>query len=41
MYVTVENISFAYDERTVLHNVSFGLERREITGLIGSNGAGK
>lgn len=41
MYVTVENISFAYDERTVLHNVSFGLERGEITGLIGSNGAGK
>ena len=41
MYVTVENINYAYDERTVLHNVSFGLERGEITGLIGSNGAGK
>ena len=41
MYVTVENINYAYDERAVLHNVSFGLERGEIMGLIGSNGAGK
>lgn len=41
MYVKIDNINFAYDAGEVLHNVSFGISKGEITGLIGSNGAGK
>lgn len=41
MYAKVENVSFAYDEGMALHNVSFEFNKGEITGLIGSNGAGK
>ena len=32
MYVKVENVSFAYDEGMVLHNVSFEFNKGEIDG---------
>ena len=41
MYVKIENISFAYADEAALRNVSFGIDKGKITGLIGSNGAGK
>lgn len=39
--LNIENISFGYDDKTILKNISFRLEKTEHVGLIGSNGAGK
>ncbi len=37
----VENISKKFDEKLVLDNISFNVEKGDIFGLIGPNGAGK
>lgn len=37
----VRHLSYAYDDRNVLSDVNFELERGEIVGLFGPNGAGK
>jgi ABC-type multidrug transport system fused ATPase/permease subunit len=39
--VEFDHVSFAYGERQVLKDVSFRLERNQITALIGPSGAGK
>jgi ABC-type multidrug transport system fused ATPase/permease subunit len=39
--VTFDHVSFAYGENPVLDEVSFTLERDQITALIGPSGAGK
>jgi zinc/manganese transport system ATP-binding protein len=39
--VAVDNVSVRLGGRPVLHQVSFGINRGEFIGLIGSNGAGK
>jgi iron complex transport system ATP-binding protein len=39
--LTAKNISFAYDDRSVLKGVSLAVERNEFVGLVGSNGSGK
>lgn len=41
MYLELKNIFFSYDKEPVLKDISFGMNRGEITGLIGSNGTGK
>ena len=41
MYIELKNIKYAYDENIILDDISFGIEKGEITGLIGENGAGK
>ena len=41
MYLELENVSFSYDEVPVLTDISCGISRGEITGLVGENGAGK
>jgi len=37
----VENVIKTYGDRTVLDDISFGICRGDIVGLIGENGAGK
>ena len=37
----VENICKSFSTVEVLHNVSFGIKRGEVLGIIGENGAGK
>lgn len=41
MYLEFKNVTFAYDEKKVLDDISFTVNKGEITGLIGANGAGK
>ncbi|MHA6279051.1 ABC transporter ATP-binding protein [Salinimicrobium sp. CAU 1759] len=37
----VKNLSFAYGEKPVLKNLSFGIEKGEIISIIGASGCGK
>lgn len=37
----VENLVGGYSNKNVLHNISFQVDRNEVVGLIGLNGAGK
>ena len=37
----VRSIAKAYDRRAVLHDVSLGVSRGEVVGLLGPYGAGK
>lgn len=39
--VEVTSVSFSYDRRPVLQNVSFRVDSRQIFGLLGPNGSGK
>lgn len=41
MYLELKNVSFSYGDAPVLTNISCGICRGEITGLVGANGAGK
>ncbi len=41
MRLQVDNLSFGYDYRTVLKNVSFTLESGDFLVLLGNNGSGK
>ena len=40
-YVSVENLSFSYDNEPVLENISFTVESGEFVILTGENGAAK
>ena len=40
-YVSVENLSFSYDNEPVLENISFTVEPGEFVILTGENGAAK
>lgn len=39
--LNVDNISFGYDDKIILKNISFRLLKGEHAGLVGDNGAGK
>ncbi len=39
--ITFDNVSFAYNEKEVLHDVSFVAKQGEITALVGPSGSGK
>ncbi|NUN00835.1 MAG: ATP-binding cassette domain-containing protein [Bryobacteraceae bacterium] len=39
--VEVENVVFCYDGTEVLHDISFTLNKADVAGLLGLNGAGK
>lgn len=41
MILEIRNVSKTFDDKKVLDNISFSLERGEIIGLLGPNGAGK
>ena len=41
MLFDIKNMSFAYGEKEVLHNLSFSLEKGLFHGLVGPNGSGK
>ena len=39
--ITLENVSFAYQDKTVLHNISLTLRKNSLTALVGPSGSGK
>ncbi|QHT63872.1 ABC transporter ATP-binding protein [Paenibacillus lycopersici] len=39
--IELDDVSFAYEQRPVISNVSFAVQERDFVGVIGSNGAGK
>ena len=39
--VEFKNVSFGYDERTVINNVSFSMPAKSMTALVGPSGSGK
>lgn len=39
--ITVDSVSFSYQQRNVISNISFSVKERDFIGLIGTNGAGK
>lgn len=39
--VSMENVTFRYEQRTVIEQLDFQILQRDFVGLIGSNGAGK
>lgn len=39
--ITFENVSFAYDQKPTLNQLSFNIQRGEIVALVGQSGAGK
>ncbi|QHW34933.1 ABC transporter ATP-binding protein [Paenibacillus rhizovicinus] len=39
--IELDGVSFAYEQRPVMSDVSFTVQERDFVGLIGSNGAGK
>ncbi|MEH6533273.1 MAG: ABC transporter ATP-binding protein [Photobacterium frigidiphilum] len=39
--LTMSNIGFSYDEKSVFHNVSIQLNRGKLVGIVGPNGGGK
>ena len=41
MRVTVTNLTFGYDYRTVLKDVSFKLNSGDFLAVVGNNGSGK
>ncbi|MDI9457953.1 MAG: ABC transporter ATP-binding protein, partial [Bacillota bacterium] len=41
MSLKVKNLTFGYDERPVLKDVSFAVEENELLSILGPNGVGK
>jgi zinc transport system ATP-binding protein len=39
--IELTDVSFSYQQKPVIENVSFAIQERDFVGLIGSNGAGK
>ncbi|RAP76506.1 metal ABC transporter ATP-binding protein [Paenibacillus montanisoli] len=39
--IELEEVSFAYEQKPVIENISFSVQERDFVGVIGSNGAGK
>ena len=39
--IVFEHVGFSYDEKEVLHDVSFTAKEGEVTALVGSSGSGK
>lgn len=39
--IVFENVSFNYDKKTILHNVSFNIADKSTTAIIGPSGSGK
>ncbi|WP_028611522.1 metal ABC transporter ATP-binding protein [Paenibacillus harenae] len=39
--ISVENVSFSYQQQKVISDLSFAVKERDFIGLIGTNGAGK
>lgn len=39
--VKVDNLSFGYDKRLILNNISFEINKKDYIGIVGSNGSAK
>ena len=41
MVLSVENLSFAYNQKNILNKISFNVKKGETLAILGKNGAGK
>ena len=41
MSIQVNNLSFSYGQKNVLHDICFSAEKGEFLSILGPNGAGK
>ena len=40
MVLSVENLSFAYNQKNILNKISFNVKKGETLAILGKNGAG-
>ena len=40
-YISVENLSFKYNDKVIFNNVNFDIKKGEFVGILGSNCSGK
>ncbi|HGA1200406.1 TPA: ATP-binding cassette domain-containing protein, partial [Streptococcus suis] len=41
MFIKVNNLGYSYNGKSILSNITFGIDRGEVVAIVGKNGSGK